>query len=67
MTARDGNQAVRSWQEIAKELTREMDSQNFERLAGELLEALQRSEALQKSNAEQPRPSSKPANRSECS
>ena len=60
MTARDCNQAVRSWQEIAKELTREMDSQNFERLAGELLEA------LQKSNAEQSHPSSKPANRSDC-
>jgi len=59
MTARDRNQAVRSWQEIAKELTKETDSGEFERLAGELLKA------LEGKNIELPHPSAKPANRSD--
>ena len=53
MTTRDRNRC--SWQEIAQELTRETDSGRFEKLAEELLQALERN------NAELPYPSAKPA------
>jgi len=45
MTARDSNQAVRSWHEVATELAAEKDTTKFAKLAEELLEALERSSA----------------------
>ena len=43
MTARDGNQAVRPWRDVAMELAAEKDTTRFEKLAEELLKALERS------------------------
>ena len=42
MTAREWNSAVRSWQEIAAELAKETEAEKFERLAEQLLAALER-------------------------
>jgi hypothetical protein len=43
MAARDSNQAVRSWREVATELAKEKDTTRFEKLAEELLKALETS------------------------
>jgi hypothetical protein len=58
MTARDGNEAVRSWRQVAAELADEKDTARFENLAEELLKALDRA-GTDRNSTEFPHPGSK--------